>query len=98
MRLLRRGEERKAVQLLRECAALEPSGSSYCWLADILLKAGREQEALEALRQALYCFRYDHFRGRACAVAQWILRLDPCDPAARKVRARAPRGAWHRAA
>ena len=80
-----RGEERKALQLLREAAALEPSGATYCWLAEGLLRAGKGEEALQALKQALYTFRYDHLRGRARSVAQWMLKLDPSDRAARKV-------------
>lgn len=88
-RLLRRGEERKALQLLRESAAREPSGATYCWLADGLLQAGKsEEEALQALKQALFAFRFDHMRGRARTVAQWILKLDPTDRSARKVEAR----------
>ena len=90
-RLLRRGEERRAIQLMRECSAREPSGMTYCWLAEGLLAAGRQDEALEALKQALFAFRYDHLQGRAGTVAQWILKLDPADAAARKVAARAQR-------
>ncbi len=83
-RLMRRGDTRKAVALLRENAAREPNGITYCWLADGLLKTGKREEALHALRQALYCFRHAPLRGRARTVARWILRLDPEDGAARK--------------
>jgi hypothetical protein len=88
VRLLRRGEERKALQLLRDNAAREPSGATYCWLAELLLRVGKQSEALHALRQALYGFRYEHSRGRAGTVAAWILSLDPTDAAALKVQAR----------
>lgn len=83
-RLLRRGEARKALQMLRESAARTQSGAAYCYLAHGLLSAGRQDEALAALRQALYCFRHTDKRGRARTVAQWILKLDPADRAARR--------------
>jgi hypothetical protein len=88
VRLFRRGEPRKALQLLREQAAREPSGRNYCWLADGLLRIGKHEEALGALRQALYCFRHERTSGRACSVARWMLRLDPSDLSARKIAAR----------
>jgi hypothetical protein len=53
-------------------------------LAQTLLAAGKQDEALHALRQALFCFRHDQTRGRARTVARWILALDPADNAARK--------------
>jgi hypothetical protein len=83
-RHVRRGEVRKALQLLRESAARAPSGPVYCWLADTLLAAHQAEEALGALRQALYCFRHPQARPRARTVARLILRLDPSDTAARK--------------
>ncbi|MFT3925795.1 MAG: hypothetical protein QM778_24850 [Myxococcales bacterium] len=88
-RLLRRGEERKALQLLRESAAREPSGPSYCWLAEAMLRSGKRDDALHALRQALYAFRHESTRGRARTVARWILSLDPTDSSARRVEAKA---------
>lgn len=83
-RMLRKGEFRKAVLALREAASLDPSGASYVRLAHGLLLVERRDEALHALRQALYCFRYDHQRGRARTVAGLILKLDPADRHARK--------------
>lgn len=83
-RLVRKGEFRKAVLALREAAALEPSGASYVRLAHGLLLIERRDEALHALRQALYCFRHDDQRGRARTVALLILKLDPADRNARK--------------
>ena len=87
-RCLRRGEVRKALQLLRENAANDPSGATFCWLAHALVAAGKREEALSALRQALYCFRHEQTHPRARTVARLILRLDPGDGAARKVEAR----------
>lgn len=78
-RFLRKGDPRKAALALRELTALDPSGASYTRLAHALLAAGKRDEALHALKQALYCFRYDDMRGRARTVARLILQLDPSD-------------------
>lgn len=83
-RLARKGEFRKAVLALREAAALDPSGASFVRLAHGLLLAERRDEALHALRQAMYCFRHDDQRGRARTVASLILKLDPADRNARR--------------
>lgn len=83
-RFSRRGEPRKAVLALREAASLDPSGSSYVRLAHALLSIGRRDDALRALRQALYCFRHDAMRGRARTVAKLVLTLDPADEGARR--------------
>ena len=83
-RMLRKGEFRKAVLALREAAGIDPSGASYVRLAHGLLLVERRDEALHALRQALYCYRHDHQRGRARTVAGLILKLDPADRNARK--------------
>jgi hypothetical protein len=53
-------------------------------LAHVLLAAGKRDEALHALKQALYCFRYDEMRGRARTVARLILQLDPNDETAQR--------------
>lgn len=81
-RHLRRDEPRKAVLALREAAALDPHGPSFVRLAHVLHRVGKEAEALQALKQALYCFRHDAQRGRARTVARLILRLDPADTSA----------------
>jgi uncharacterized protein HemY len=83
-RCLERGDMRKALQLLRESAAREPCGATYCWLAHALLAAHKREDALSALRQALFCFRHEDTRPRARTVARLILKLDPGDCAARK--------------
>lgn len=83
-RLRRKGEFRKAVLALREVAGLDPSGASFVRLAHGLLLVEKREEALHALRQALYCFRYDDQRGRARTVAGLILKLDPADRNARR--------------
>jgi hypothetical protein len=83
-RFVRRGEGRKAALALREAAALEPSGALFVRLAHVLQTMGKREEALHALRQALYCFRYDDMRGRARTVARLILALDPADSAAQR--------------
>jgi tetratricopeptide (TPR) repeat protein len=81
-RHLRRDEPRKAVLALREAAALDPHGPSFVRLAHVLQLIGKDDEALSALKQALYCFRHEAQRGRARTVARLILRLDPADASA----------------
>jgi len=83
-RHLRRDEPRKAVLALREAAAMAPRGPSFVRLAHVLQQVGKADEALQALKQALYCFRHDDQRGRARTVARLILKLDPADASARK--------------
>jgi len=83
-RFTRKGEPRKAALALREAAALDPSGPSFVRLGHVLQRLGKRDDALHALRQALYCFRYDDMRGRARTVARLILALDPHDPGAQK--------------
>jgi tetratricopeptide (TPR) repeat protein len=84
MRLLRRGDARKAAITLREAAALNPCGASYTRLGYALMRAGRNDEAVRALKEALYCFRHGDMRGRARTVARMILALDPRDATAQK--------------
>lgn len=83
-RFLRKGETRKAVAALREAAALEPSGPAFVRLAHVLSTLGKREEAISALKQALFCFRHDDQRGRARTVARMILQLDPHDPSAQR--------------
>jgi tetratricopeptide (TPR) repeat protein len=83
-RLLRKGEPRKAVLALREAAGLAPHGPEFVRLAHVLGLLGKHDEALHALKQALYCFRHEHQRGRARTVARLILKLDPTDPGAQR--------------
>lgn len=84
MRLLRRGDARKAAITLREAAALNPCGASYTRLGYALMRAGRNEDAVRALKEALYCFRHEDMRGRARTVARMILALDPADTTAQK--------------
>jgi hypothetical protein len=83
-RLLRKGEIRKAALALREVASLAADGPSFVRLAHVLGLLGKEAEALHALKQALYCFRHDHQRGRARTVARMVLKLDPADLGAQR--------------
>ena len=84
LRMLRKGDARKAVMTLREASALDPSGASYTRLGHALMCAGKKEEAVHALKHALYCFRHDDMRGRARTVARMILELDPRDQTAQK--------------
>lgn len=83
-RLLRRGETRKAALALREAASLAADGPAFVRLGHVLGLLGKDSEALQALRQALYCFRHDYQRGRARTVARMILKLDPADTGAQR--------------
>src|SRR5689334_9512212 len=83
-RLLRKDEGRRAAQVLREAAQLDPTGASFVRLAHVLLGLGKREEALHWLKQALYCFRHDDQRGRARTVARLILKLDPADASAQR--------------
>jgi len=83
-RLLRKGEVRKAALALREAVSLSPHGPAYVRLAHVLGLLGKDAEALHALKQALYCFRHEHQRGRARTVARMILKLDPADLGAQR--------------
>jgi tetratricopeptide (TPR) repeat protein len=83
-RLLRKGETRKAALALREAASMAADGPAYVRLAHVLSQLGKRDEALHALKQALYCFRHDHQRGRARTVARMILKLDPADLSAQR--------------
>jgi Flp pilus assembly protein TadD len=84
MRLLRRGDARKAAITLREAVALNPCGASYTRLGYALMRAGRRDDAVRALKEALFCFRHEDMRGRARTVARMILALDPQDATAQK--------------
>ncbi len=81
-RLARKGELRKAALALREAVTLDPSPSAYVRLGHALTHAGRRDEALHALKQALYMFRQEDMGGRARTVARMILALDPHDRSA----------------
>jgi hypothetical protein len=83
-RLLRKGEVRKAALALREAAGIAADGPAFVRLAHVLGLLGKDDEALHALKQALYCFRHDHQRGRARTVARMILKLDPADAGAQR--------------
>jgi len=83
-RLLRRGETRKAALVLREAASLAADGPSFVRLAWVLERLGKRDEALRALKQALFRFRHEDQRGRARTVARMILKLDPADASARR--------------
>jgi Tfp pilus assembly protein PilF len=79
IRFIKRGDSRKALMALREAAAQDQSGPSYVRLAHLQLAMGRNDEALQSLKQALFSFRHEELRGRARTVARMILKLDPAD-------------------
>jgi len=75
----RKGDYRKAVLALRELAAITGQAKNWVRLGDMLLRAQRNEEALDALRQAMWLHRRIGSEGRARTVARMILRVDPKD-------------------
>ena len=78
-RLARKGDYRKAAVALRECVGLRDDAASWVALGDMLRRAHRDNDALRALRQALYLHRQAGALGRARTVARMIIALDPWD-------------------
>jgi hypothetical protein len=78
-RLARKGEYRKAALALRERVALCGDAPSWVALGDMLRRARRWPEALNALHQGLYLHRRAGALGRARTVARMIVALDPWD-------------------
>ncbi|HEY8428897.1 MAG TPA: hypothetical protein VIL20_11005 [Sandaracinaceae bacterium] len=78
-RLARKGDYRKAALALRELAALTGDAAAWVALGDMLRRARRVPEALQALRQGMYLHRRAGAEGRARTVARMIVALDPWD-------------------
>ena len=78
-RFARKGDYRKAALALRERVALTGDAASWVALGDMLRRARRVPEALNALRQGLYLHRKAGAEGRARTVARMIVALDPWD-------------------
>lgn len=78
-RLARKGDYRKAALALRERAALRGDAASWVALGDMLRRARREREALEALKQGMFLHRRAGAPGRVRTVARMIVALDPWD-------------------
>lgn len=76
-RLASKGDYRKAALALRELAALTGDAPSFVALGDMLRRARRVSEALEALKQGMYLHRRGGSRSRARTVARMIVALDP---------------------
>lgn len=75
----RRGDYRKAALALREYAALTGEARAWVALGDMLRRARRIPEAIDALRQGMYLHRRAGADGRARTVARMIVALDPWD-------------------
>lgn len=75
----RKGDMRKAALALREAVALEGTPQAWTRLGGMLRRAGRDSDALHALRQAMFLFRRGGMDGRARSVARLIVELDPQD-------------------
>lgn len=78
-RFAAKGDFRKAALALRERAALRGDAASWVALGDMLRRARREREALEALKQGLFLHRRAGAVGRVRTVARMIVALDPWD-------------------
>jgi hypothetical protein len=78
-RLARKGDYRKAAIALRERAALRGDAASWVALGDMLRRARRDREALDALKQGMYLHRRAGAVGRVRTVARMIVALDPWD-------------------
>ncbi len=84
-RLARSGDYRKAALALREHVALRGDAASWVALGDMLRRARRVPEALNALRQGRYLHRKAGADGRARTVARMIVALDPWDAKAARL-------------
>jgi tetratricopeptide (TPR) repeat protein len=84
-RLARKGEYRKAALALRERVTLTGDAPSWVALGDMLRRARRTPEALNALRQGMYLHRQAGALGRARTVARMIVALDPWDAQAARM-------------
>lgn len=77
VRFLREGDHRRSAVALRESAAISQRASTYVLLGVALERAGRTEEALEALKQALWLHKQGGHLMRARVVARLVLRSDP---------------------
>ena len=76
-RFASKGDYRKAALALRERAALRRDAASFVALGDMLRRARRVPEALDALKQGMYLHRRSGQKRRARTVARMIVALDP---------------------
>jgi uncharacterized protein HemY len=77
--LAREGDYRKAALALRELTAHQPDARSYALLGDMLRRAGRDREAIAALKEAMWRQRQAGASGRVRTLARMILAIDPSD-------------------
>lgn len=81
-RFARKGDYRKAALALRERAALTNEPAAFVALGDMLRRAHRVAEAVQALKQGMYLHRRRGARRRAKTVERMIVALDPWQSAA----------------
>lgn len=84
-RLARAGDYRKAALALRERVAFLGDAASWTTLGDMLRRARRTPDAIQAFKQALYLHRQAGSEGRARTVARMIVALDPLDAQASRL-------------
>jgi len=78
-RLAGKGELRKAAIVLRDLVARHESAAAWVLLGDMLVRARRTDEGLDAFRQGLWLHRQGGADRRVRTVARLIVALDPAD-------------------
>ncbi|MFK7985593.1 MAG: hypothetical protein AB8I08_06140 [Sandaracinaceae bacterium] len=83
-RCVKKGDYRGAAVALKKRVSIVDDAPSWVQLGDMLRRARREQEALRALKQALYRHRRAGALGRVRTVARMIVDIDPRDAQAQR--------------
>jgi Flp pilus assembly protein TadD len=74
LRLCRKGEYRKASVALRQLVSRTRCAAHWTRLGLVLLQAGRDARALDALKQAKWLHERAGYPGRARAIEPWLER------------------------
>lgn len=75
IRLAKTGQYRKAAIALAELAHREQDAATWVRLGAMLLRAGRREPGIDALKQGLWLHRMSRNQRRAQVVAQLIARV-----------------------
>ena len=84
LRLAAKGEYRKAALALRERAAVLGDAASWVMAGAMLRRAGRDGDAIAALKHGLWLHQRAGAALRARSVARVIAELDPADAVAKR--------------
>jgi hypothetical protein len=76
-RLRQKGEYRKAAVDLRKLAGMTGEARTWVALGAMLMRARRDDDALDALKQGMWLHAHNGAKARARSVARLILQLDP---------------------